>query len=157
MKPKKNRILLPWLFVCALLLSLSPGLSSAAPPTQEPTPTPEEEEAISFPPPPEIQALAPEMLAKIEPLVVEELTSADQTDFFIWMSEKANLSPAYGLKTKEEKGEFVFETLRKTAEGSQAALRQQLEDQGVDHRPFYIANKILVRGGNAATLADVAQ
>ena len=33
-----------------------------------------------------------ETLAKIEPLVVEELTSTDHTDFFIWMSEKADLS-----------------------------------------------------------------
>jgi subtilisin family serine protease len=155
-KPKQYRFLLLWLSVCVLLLSLSSGISLAAPPAQEPTPTPEEEEAIPLPPPPEIQALSSETLAKIEPLVVEELTSADQTDFFIWMSEKADLSPAYNLKTKEEKGRFVFETLRQTAQGSQADLRQHLEDQGVDHRPFYIANKILVQGGNAATLVNVA-
>jgi subtilisin family serine protease len=35
-------------------------------------------------------------------------------------------------------------------------LRQHLEDQGATYRPFYIANKILVRGGNVTTLADVA-
>jgi hypothetical protein len=46
------------------------------------------------------------------------------------MSEKADLSPAYELKTKEEKVQFVFDTLRQTAERSQADLRQHLEDQG---------------------------
>ncbi len=156
MKSMKSAYLLPWLFVCALLLSLSAGVSLAAPPVQEPTPTPEEEKEISPPTPPEIRTLPQETLTRIDPLVVEELTLADQTDFFIWMSEKSDLSPAYSLKTKEEKGRFVFETLRQTAERSQAALRQNLENQGIDYRPFYIANKILVRGGNAATLANVA-
>jgi hypothetical protein len=52
---------------------------------------------------------------KIEPLVLEELTASGQTDFFIWLVEKADLGPAYRLQPKEEKGRFVYETLRATA------------------------------------------
>jgi subtilisin family serine protease len=95
-------------------------------------------------------------LDKIEPLVLEELTASGQTDFFIWMVEKADLSPAYHLRTKQEKGRFVYETLRETAERTQKELRRHLDLQGVDYRPFYIANKILVRGGSQALVQEAA-
>jgi subtilisin family serine protease len=95
-------------------------------------------------------------LAEIEPQVLHELAADDKADFFIWMEEKADLSPAYELETKEERGRFVYETLRATAERTQKALRAHLDRQGVDYRPFYVANKILVRGGQRALLMDVA-
>ncbi len=97
-----------------------------------------------------------EALAKIEPLVLEELEAKGQTEFFVWMVEKADLSPAYQLKTKLEKGRFVFNTLVETAERTQKDLRRYLDAQGVDYEPFYIANKILVRGGNRTLLLNVA-
>ena len=39
-------------------------------------------------------------LDKVEALVLEELATQGQTDFFIWMAEKADLSPAAQLVTK---------------------------------------------------------
>ena len=48
---------------------------------------------------------------KVEPLVLDELAADGTTDYFVWMTEKADLSPAAALQTKEEKGRFVFETL----------------------------------------------
>lgn len=95
-------------------------------------------------------------LAKIEPSLLEELTLAGQADFFVWLKEKADLSPAYQLKSKEEKGRFVFETLRETAERTQKMLRTELDRQGVAYQPFYIANKIFVHGGNQAMLLNIA-
>jgi PKD repeat protein len=97
-----------------------------------------------------------DVLGKIEPLVLEELHTAGQTDFFVWMAEKADLSPAYNLKTKLEKGEFVFNALRETAERTQKDLRTYLDAQGISYQPFYIANKILVRGGSQTLLMSVA-
>ncbi len=85
---------------------------------------------------------------RIETLVLEELEANGETDFFVWMVEKADLSPAYQLPTKLEKGQFVFQTLRATAERTQADVRRYLDSRGVDYRPFYIANKILVRRGD---------
>ncbi len=90
----------------------------------------------------------PDPLAKVEPLVLEEISARGQTDYFIWMTEKADLSPAYSLKTKLEKGRFVYETLVATAERTQKDLRAYLDRQGADYQAFYIANKILVRGGS---------
>ena len=95
-------------------------------------------------------------LDRIDPQVFEELAARGHTDFFVHMMAKADLSPAYQLQAKEEKGRFVFESLRETAERSQADLRAALEVQRVDYRPFYIANKILVRGGDQALVLDIA-
>jgi subtilisin family serine protease len=100
---------------------------------------------------------------KIEPLVLEEITTNGQTDYFIWMAEKADLSPADQLHTKLEKGQFVYNTLRETAERSQRDLRRYLDGQGIQYEAFYIANKVLVRGGGQVLLntlvarPDVAQ
>jgi hypothetical protein len=93
---------------------------------------------------------------KIEPLVLEQLNSADETDFFIWMSEKADLTPAYQLETKAEKGEFVFNTLKETAERTQADVLAHLKQEGIAYKSFYIANKILVRGANAEVVMSLA-
>jgi hypothetical protein len=84
---------------------------------------------------------------KVEPLVLKEITSSGSTDFFIWMKEKADLRPAHSLRTKKAKGQFVYRTLRDTANRTQNGVRAQLNRLGVDYRSFYIANKILVRDG----------
>lgn len=94
--------------------------------------------------------------AKIEPLVLTELTETGQTDFFIWMKEKADLSPAKAMATQAEKGRFVLETLRATAEATQAEVKQALDAQGVAYRSFYVANKIFVRDGSEGLIYEMA-
>ncbi len=94
--------------------------------------------------------------AKIEPLLLQELASEGQADFFVWMKDKADLSPAYRMGSKEEKGRFVYETLVATAERTQAGLRRYLDEQGIRYETFYIANKVLVYGGNQSLLTSVA-
>jgi len=93
---------------------------------------------------------------KVEALVLEEITANGQTDFFVWMAEKADLSPADQLQTKLEKGQFVYNALRETAERTQKDLRRYLDGQGVRYEAFYIANKILVRGGSQLLLNSLA-
>ncbi len=148
--------------IVVLTMLLMPLAASAAPsPVPLPTVT-----ADTFPETSTIpvwtQATAPtplgpdDPLTKIEPLLLNELSAANQTDFFIWMTEKADLSLAYTLKTKEEKGRFVYETLVETAERTQKEMRAYLDQQGVSYRPFYITNKILVQGGPQTLLLNVA-
>ncbi len=93
---------------------------------------------------------------KIDPQLLAEIKESGQTEFFVWMTEKADLSPAANLKTKQEKGQFVFDALRETAERTQKDLRAVLDAQGVEYRPFYIANKILVRSGGEALALELA-
>ncbi len=93
---------------------------------------------------------------KIEPLLLQELATNGQADFFVWMKEKADLSPAYRLAAKEEKGAFVYKALVTTADRTQADLRRYLDGQGARYETFYIANKVLVYGGDQSLLTAVA-
>jgi subtilisin family serine protease len=96
------------------------------------------------------------VMGKIDPLVLSEIDSQDFSDFFLLLVEQADLSANKQLATKLEKGEYVFETLKNFAEQSQRDLRAFLDAQGVDYRPFYIANTILVRAGSRDLLMDIA-
>ncbi len=121
------------------------------------------ESAVSNPRPvesatlPAVSEWPDEILSKIEPFVLKSLKEESaRTDVFLWLTEKADLSPAYRLKTKEEKGRFVFETLRATAERTQRELRAYLDRLQVRYQPFYISNKILVRDADQRLLYSLA-
>jgi uncharacterized repeat protein (TIGR01451 family) len=94
--------------------------------------------------------------AQVEPQLWRELTERERTDFFIWLREKADLSGAALLGTKAEKGAFVYQALHSTAKRTQRDLRAELERRGLSYRTFYIANKILVRGGDQRLVFDLA-
>src|SRR5262249_54358119 len=70
---------------------------------------------------------------------------------------QADLSPADSLRTKEEKGRFVFETLLARASETQAPLLRWLEERGVQRRAFYIINAILVKGSREIALELAAR
>jgi subtilisin family serine protease len=100
--------------------------------------------------------------ASVDGQVLAELADRGTTDFFVYLREQADLSPAQALQGKEAKGRFVFETLTSTAEASQAGLRAELTAAGVEFTPFWITNVILVHGDLAllnrlTTRADVAR
>lgn len=93
---------------------------------------------------------------KIEALAFQQLT-AGSADFFVTMAEQADLSRADQLQTKQEKGEYAFQTLLATAARTQADLRAYLDSQGVKYVSFYIVNTLLVKAGTldlALAIAD---
>jgi subtilisin family serine protease len=67
-------------------------------------------------------------------------------EFLVILSEQADLSGATALKTKEAKGRYVFERLSETAQRTQQPMLKTLRERGLEHRPFWIANMIWVRG-----------
>lgn len=71
---------------------------------------------------------------------------AGETEFLVYLSEQADLREAARLVTKEEKGRFVFERLTEVARRTQRPLLSFLADQGAEHRPFWVANMIWVKG-----------
>jgi len=95
-------------------------------------------------------------LAEVQPWVIENTREGAEAEFFVVLHEQADLSPAYRMATKSERGWFVYNSLRQTAESSQANLLKWLEGNGIWHRPYYIINAILVRGG-AALVAELAR
>ncbi len=95
-------------------------------------------------------------LAEVQPWVIENTRGGAEAEFFVVLSDQADLSPAYHMATKNERGWFVYNSLRQTAESSQANLLKWLEGNGIWHRPYYIINAILVRG-DAALVAELAR
>lgn len=73
--------------------------------------------------------------------------STGQTEFLIYMNSQADLSGADSLKTKEEKGRFVFNQLTATADATQPAVLHTLGQYGAPFQSFWISNSIWAKGG----------
>ncbi len=93
---------------------------------------------------------------KISPWVLDTLRSNDSTDFFVVLTTQADLTPAYRLPTKLERGRWVYHTLWETARRSQAPLRAWLDAHGVSYRPYYIVNLIYVHSGDLMLVRTLA-
>lgn len=91
-------------------------------------------------------ATAPSWEEKVTPGVLEQLESEGEGEFIIFLQEQADLSTASFLSSKEEKGSYVYEQLTRTARQTQRDLLAQLRHAGVEHRSFWIANMLWVRG-----------
>jgi len=87
--------------------------------------------------------------SKVDPWVLQTAAQGE-TEFLVFLQQQADLSGAEALKTKQEKGTYVFEQLTQTAARTQGPLLAALEEMGIDHRSFWIANMIWVRGGAQA-------
>jgi serine protease AprX len=87
--------------------------------------------------------------SKIKPWVDANTAQGRSAEFFIVMKEKADLSAAFNMATKLERGKFVYKTLYETAQKSQAPLQRLLKSRGIKFQSFYIVNSILVTGDRA--------
>ena len=86
---------------------------------------------------------------------MERTADGRQAEFFVVLSDQADLSLAETLPTKSEKGRFVYQTLLRKAQATQDSILQLLRDRAIEHRSFYIVNAVLVKGTRelAETLA----
>src|SRR4051794_34254990 len=83
---------------------------------------------------------------KIGPWVMQHTDNSQQSEFFVVLTEQADLGPAAALQTKAEKGRFVYSTLLNKAQTTQGPLLRWLRERGLEHRSFYIVNSILIKG-----------
>jgi serine protease AprX len=86
------------------------------------------------------------VLAKIEPWVMENTRAGAQAEFFVVLAKQADLAAAAKLESKLSKGRLVYQTLFETAQEAQKPIRALLDAGGVEYRPFYLVNAILVKG-----------
>jgi subtilisin family serine protease len=81
--------------------------------------------------------------AEIEAALQVALDADGWANMFIVFHDAPDLSPAYEMPW-DERGQFVYDALRQTAEESQARVRVYLESQGISYRSFIIDNSIYV-------------
>jgi serine protease AprX len=94
--------------------------------------------------------------SKVDPWVLDR-AATEPTEFLVLLAEQADLSATAGLPTKLEKGRYVYETLTALAARTQEPVLRDLEQRGVAHQPFWVANMIWVRGDLAAVQAMAAR
>jgi subtilisin family serine protease len=93
-----------------------------------------------------LTASAGPALANVDSEVYAQLAQADTAQFLVYLDKTADLTGADELESKEEKGAYVYETLTSFADETQADLRAELEDRGVEYTAFWISNTLLVEG-----------
>jgi len=92
-----------------------------------------------------LQISAQEWRQKIDPEVLAELEVGAQSEVIIAFNEQADLSPAYQLKTKEAKAQFVYNQVQEVANRTQVSVKNLLENQGRRYRSMAIVNAIVLQ------------
>ena len=99
---------------------------------------------------------------KIAPWVTEHTANGQQAEFMVVLVDQANLGRAVTMRTKVEKGRYVYDSLRNKSQATQGPILQWLRERGIEHRSYYIVNAILVKGSREvaealASSPDVAR
>jgi hypothetical protein len=87
-----------------------------------------------------------EWRSKVDSWVLDSVARFGTSEFLLLLEEQVDLSGAERLSTKEEKGRYVFERLTEAAKRSQRKVVRILAERELEHRPFWVANMIWVRG-----------
>src|SRR5262245_45816988 len=83
---------------------------------------------------------------RIAPWVVEHTANGQQAEFMVVLADQANLNAASTMRTKTEKGRYVYNMLRNKSQATQGPILRWLRQRGIEHRSFYIVNAVLVKG-----------
>ncbi len=96
------------------------------------------------------------------PIIVDqalqtEIETSGRADLFIWMRERADLSPAFNMSNRNERRIWVYNTLKETAERSQHDVVATLKKMGYDYDVMVINNSILVHDADPALLETLSE
>jgi subtilisin family serine protease len=94
---------------------------------------------------------------KVAPEVLAATADGGTTDFLVVMAEQADVSAAYQLPTKQEKGRYVFNTLSSLAQRTQAGIKAYLDSQGIAYKSYFSINMLWTQGGQDLVLALAAR
>ena len=93
--------------------------------------------------------------ATIEQRLLDQFAKKDEATYWVVLRQQADLSQAQSIKDWNARGKYVYDTLRQTADNSQAGLRSELQHRHLDYRPFWIINALRVTS-NQATMTALA-
>ncbi|MFN8473823.1 MAG: S8 family serine peptidase [Anaerolineae bacterium] len=93
-------------------------------------------------------------LKKVAPQVLDA-AKGGAAEFFVMLSQQADLSGAGALSSPEAKRQYVYERVREVAEKSQDGVIRDVEASGAAYQRFALTNALLVRG-DAKLVAKLA-
>ncbi len=94
--------------------------------------------------------------SKVDARVAQQIKAHGSADFWILFKQKANLSKAYRIRNWTDRGWYVVNNLKATANSSQRSVRSLLAARGASFQSFWIQNGIKVTGGAASLVNAVA-
>ena len=80
---------------------------------------------------------------KIAAEVKADTADGKNTSVVILLAEQADVTAAYGIKDQDERGWYVYNTLTRHAEETQAGIRSLLLSRGAQYQSFWAANMIV--------------
>jgi serine protease AprX len=86
---------------------------------------------------------------KVDASVLQDAQDGN-AQFLVYLDERADLSGAAQLATKDAKGRYVYEQLTATANATQPAVVATLAQHGAQSQRFWVTNAIHASGGLAA-------
>jgi subtilisin family serine protease len=93
--------------------------------------------------------------AKVDPVVLKKAETNATFEFVAVLKQQADVRAADNLNTKEEKGMFVYNSLKAAAEHSQGDVITLLTKSNVTFHPFWVVNCVVITA-DAKVLEDVA-
>jgi subtilisin family serine protease len=113
--------------------------------------------AAATPPPASAAEPDPGVVAdKIAPDLENRFHQDPVADFWITFDTNADLAPASKITDWTERGQFVYDALKKSAKESEAVVAHELDAAGVKYTSYPLVNAVLVKGGTQKLALDVA-
>ena len=93
--------------------------------------------------------------SKVDDSLLNKLAETDEVEFLVVLKDKANLSLAKSLSTKNEKAQYVYASLKSHADKSQKDLKTYLDAEAVPYQSLFIVN-VLKLSGDYSLLETIA-
>jgi subtilisin family serine protease len=93
---------------------------------------------------------------EVEPELLSQLEAGGTLDYVLVFHDRPDLSPAYHMEW-EERGQFVVQALKTTADESQSRARAYLDAQGVSYQAFWVDNVIMLEQSDISTLTTLLE
>lgn len=98
----------------------------------------------------------PPQAVTVESAVLELMEKTGEATYSVEFEYTADLSPAYQMEWNE-RGWFVYNTLKAQADKSQAAAISLLDASGLSYKSFWINNSLYVEKSDSVMLASLQQ
>ena len=92
-------------------------------------------------------AISQDWKSKIATKVFEQFEQTESVEYLVQLKDKADLSFAKTIKTKNEKARYVYHTLKSFANNNQKDIIKFCNINYLKYKSFFIVNAILVKSG----------
>ena len=93
---------------------------------------------------------------KIENRVLSDTAGGREASIVINLTQQADVSAAYGMRDQDARGWYVYRTLKRTADRTQAPIKALLQAQGVSYKSFWAANMIVAQSADRDLVKSLA-